>query len=183
MRLFGRLKDAYFLEAIGGAHVIFGRGDACPDRPITDYLVSGTFPATRVTVCSNVVADPYVRNALARSADYRDALALMSDMERQITNTDDYAERLDKDPITIGCYLGGTLRYEPVKGGTRLILDRCAFTRGAPMTGTGRIDDDAGTFRLAVRLGRRDRLTYLDDADGVRSVQGTYRGRPVDLRR
>ena len=145
--------------------------------------MSGTLPATRVTICSNVVSDEYVPNARPRAADYRDALALMSDMETQITNTDDYSYRVDKEPIAMGCYDGGTLTYSPVKNGTRLTLDRCAFTRGAPMTGSGFINDDAGTFRLAVRLAGRDRLTYSDDADGVRSVRGVYRGDTVDLRR
>ncbi len=51
------------------------------------------------------------------------------------------------------------------------------------MTGSGLIDDDAGTFRLAVRLAGRNRLTYSDDADGVRSVRGFYRGDTVNLRR
>jgi pimeloyl-ACP methyl ester carboxylesterase len=190
MRIFGRLDDAYLFEAIGGAHVIFGRGDACPDKAITDYLVSGTLPTTRLTTCSNVVSDAYVPNARVRAADYRDALALMSDMETQITNTDDYNYRVDEDPITMGCYDGGTLTYTPVKGGsrlmfngTRLTLKGCAFTRGASMTGTGYINDDAGTFRLAVRLGGRNRLVYFDDADGVKSVRGFYRREHVDLRR
>lgn len=183
MRLYGRLADAYLFEAIGGDHVIFGRDDACPDQAVTDYLISGTLPQTKVTTCPNTVIDEYVPNARPRAADYRDALALMSSMEGQITGTDDYNERLDKDPITMGCYLGGTLTYTPVEGGTTLKLDRCAFTRGAPMTGSGRVDDNAGTFRLAVRLAGHDRLVYLDDADGVTSAKGTYRGKPVNLRR
>jgi pimeloyl-ACP methyl ester carboxylesterase len=183
MRLFGRLKDAYLLEAIGGDHVIFGRGDACPDRIITDYLVSGTLPATRVTTCPNQIIDPYVTTARAGAADYRDALALMSSMEDQITASDDYTYRLDADPITMGCDRGGTLTYRPVDGGTRLTLKGCSFTRGAPMTGAGRIDDTAGTFRLAIRLYGPNRLTYYDDANGVKSVRGIFRGRPVNLRR
>ncbi len=183
MRLYGRLKDAYLFEAIGGNHVIFGRGDACPDKPITDYLVSGTLPATRITTCASTVIDEYVPNARPRAADYRDALALMTSMEAQITNTDDYTYRVDEDPITMGCNLGGTLTYSPVSSSTSLRLVRCAFTRGAAMTGTGKIDDDAGTFRLAVRLGAGNKLSYLDDADGVTSVKGTYRGKRVDLKR
>lgn len=183
MRLFGRLKDAYLLEAIGGDHVIFGRGDECPDRIITDYLVSGTLPATRVTACPNEIIDEYVPNARVRAADYRDALALMSSMEAQITATDDYTYRLDADPITMGCDRGGTLTYRPVEGGTQLTLKRCTFTRGAPMTGAGRIDDEAGTFRLAVRLVGRNRLTYLDDENGVKSVRGIFRGQAVNLKR
>ncbi len=183
MRLYGRLPNAYLFEALGGDHVIFGRGDACPDKPITDYLVTGTLPATRVTTCPNDVIDPYVPNAKPRAADYRDALALMTAMESQITNTDDYTYRVDQDPITMGCNLGGTLTYTPVSGGTALTLDRCVFTRGAAMTGSGKIDDDAGTFRLAVHLGGGNRLSYFDDADGVRSVRGSYRGERVDLKR
>ena len=183
MRLFGRLKDAYLLEAIGGDHVIFGRGDECPDRIITDYLVSGTLPATRVTTCPNQVIDPYVPTARAGAAQYRDALALMSSMEDQITASDDYTYRLDADPITMGCDRGGTLTYQPVAGGTRLTLRSCTFTNGAPMTGAGRIDDNAGTFRLTVRLYGRNRLTYFDDANGVKSVKGVFRGKPVNLRR
>ncbi len=183
MRLFGRLPDSYLFEAIGGAHVIFGRGDPCPDQPITDYLVKGSLPILRVTPCANVVSDDYVSNARPRATQYRDALALMASMEAQVTGTDDYNERLDKDPITMGCYLGGTLRYQPVSGGTKLSLDRCAFTRGAPMTGSGLINDDAGTFRMTVSLGPGSRLRYLDDANGVQSVRGTYRRHPVDLKR
>jgi len=183
MRLFGRLKDSYLFEALGGAHVIFGRGDACPDKPITDYLVSGILPATRVTPCPNVVADEYVPNARPRANQYRDALALMSSMETQISATDDYNYRVDADPITMGCYLGGTLTYTPVANGTKLAVAGCAFTAGAPMTGLGLIDTDAGTFRLAITLGSGSSLTYFDDANGLTSVKGTYRGRPVNLRR
>ncbi len=183
MRLFGRLDDAYMFEAIGGDHVIYGRGDVCPDKPITDYLVSGTLPQTKVTTCPNTVIDEYVPNARPRAADYRDALALMQSMEAQISSSDDYTYRVDKDPITMGCNLGGTLTYTPVTGGTNLKLDRCTFTRGAPMTGSGRIDDDAGTFRLTVDLGGRNRLAYYDDADGVTSVKGRYRGDKVNLKR
>ena len=183
MRLYGRLPDAYFIEALGGDHVIFGRGDECPDKMITAYLVSGTLPATRVTTCANDYVDPYVANARPRATNYPSALSLMSSMEDQISNTDDYSYRLDKDPITMGCYLGGTLRYEPVDGGTKLTLNKCAFTRGAPMTGSGKIDDNAGTFRLKVRLGGRNRLNYFDNADGVKSVTGSYRGKPVNQRR
>ena len=83
----------------------------------------------------------------------------------------------------MGCDLGGTLTYTPVDTGTVLALKGCTFSRGAPLTGAGRIDDDAGTFRLVVRLTGRDRLSYFDDADGVKSVKGTFRGRPVSLRR
>jgi hypothetical protein len=98
----------------------------------------------------------------------------MASMEAQITNTDDYSYRLDEDPITMGCYSAGRSWHEPVDGGTKLSLDKCTFTRGAPMTGTGNINDDLGTFRLDVRLGPRSHLRYFDNPMG-QSVKGTYR--------
>ena len=106
----------------------------------------------------------------------------MSSMDDQILNTDDYNFRLDTDPITMGCDLGGTLRYQPVDQGTRLVLEGCAFTKGAAMTGSGLIDDDAGTFALNVTL-PGGRLRYARNADDVRSVSGTYRGSRVSLTR
>jgi pimeloyl-ACP methyl ester carboxylesterase len=183
MRIFGRLTDAYYIEVLGGDHVIFGRGNDCPDKLIFDYLLSGKVPATKVTTCSGEIMDEYVPNIRPEAIRYRDALALMAAVETEITNTDDYVYRLDEDPITMGCYLGGTLRYTPVEGGTNLTLDKCLLTRGAPMTGSGTIDDDAGTFRLNVRLGIRNRLNYFDNADGVKTVSGLYHGQPVNLRR
>ena len=182
MRLYARLQDAYFVEAIGGAHVIFGRGDACPDEIVTKFLADGTRPSARVLSCPNSVADAYVANARPAAGDYRDALALMSSMDDQIVNTDDYAFRLDEDPITMGCDLGGTLRYEPVEQGTRLVLKDCTFTKGGAMTGSGLIDDDAGSLALTVTV-PGGRLRYRRNADDVRSVSGTYRGRSVALRR
>ena len=58
--------------------------------------------------------------------------------------------------------------------------DRLAESVGL---GTGLAPREAAVARLAVRLGGRNRLVYFDDADGVKSVRGRYRGESVDLRR
>ncbi len=60
MRIYSRLSDGWFFQALGGPHVIFAWGDACPDDQISDFLAHGTFPETRVTTCAGEVADPYV---------------------------------------------------------------------------------------------------------------------------
>ena len=44
----------------GGPHVIFGRGEACPDDIVTAFLEHGTRPDSRRTVCPGDVADDYV---------------------------------------------------------------------------------------------------------------------------
>ena len=178
VRIYGRLSNAYFAQTTGGAHVSLGRGQSCPDQLLTDFLVRGASPPLRVTVCDGKVAGRYVANARPAVDDYGDGLALLRSMEDQITGTDEYHYRLDQDPITMGCDLGGSLRYEPVAGGTRLKLDRCSFTSGAPMTGTGMIDDETGTFSLAVGL-PGGRLRYSRRAGDRPSVRGAFRGGPT----
>jgi hypothetical protein len=63
MRLYGRLNDAYFIEALGGDHVIFGRGDDCPDKMITAYLVSATLAVDPRDDVPHTYVDEYVANA------------------------------------------------------------------------------------------------------------------------
>jgi pimeloyl-ACP methyl ester carboxylesterase len=178
MRIYGRARDANFVVVTGGPHVIFGRGNACPDELITDFIARGTRPATRITVCDGLVADAYVRNALRSAGAYRDALALMTSMDDQIETTDDYNYRLGDDTLVLGCDFGGTLAYVPGDSGVGLVLRSCAFTRGLPLTGSGTISD-AGTTRLNVKL-PGGALHFVRDADGNRSVSGTWKGHTVD---
>lgn len=182
MRIFSRLDDAYFFQAVGGPHVIYAWGDACPDDAMTALIADGTRPATRVTTCDGQVADAYVRNAAQAKTDYPSALSLMRSMDDQIRNTDDYAYRLENDPLTAGCDHGGSITYTPTDKGTDVALSGCAFTPDLPLTGTGVIDDDAGTFRLDV-TSASDHLSYTRAADGSVRVTGTYGGRKVDQRR
>jgi hypothetical protein len=179
MRIYGRASNAYFIVQTGGPHVVFGRGNACPDNLVTDFLVAGALPATRVTVCTGRVAEPYVRLALPTAAGYGTALQFMSSMADQIVNTDDYNYRLADTSLTTGCDFGGTLQYRPVDSGTAVALRGCTFTPGLAMTGSGRIANDGSmTLDVSVPSGR---LHYAQDASGHRTVRGTFRGRPARL--
>jgi pimeloyl-ACP methyl ester carboxylesterase len=180
MRIYSRLDDAYFIQTVGGPHVIFGWGEACPDEVIGAYLGEGTLPRTRVLTCDGAVADEFVPIAADTTGDYDDALDLMTAVDDQIHYTNDYQYRLEDDALTMGCDFGGTLTYTPDDTGTAVALQDCAFTPGVALTGSGAIDDDAGTFRLDV-TGDGDDLRYERDADGNTQVSGTYDGESVDL--
>jgi hypothetical protein len=104
----------------------------------------------------------------------------MTAVDDQIHYTNDYQYRLEDDALTMGCDFGGTLTYTPDDTGTAVALQDCAFTPGVALTGSGAIDDDAGTFRLDV-TGDGDDLRYERDADGNTQVSGTYDGESVDL--
>lgn len=180
MRIFSRLTDGYFVQAVGGPHVIYAWGEACPDDLMVAWLVSRTPPATRVTTCQWETVDPYVPVPPATAAGYDDAMDLMRTTDGQIFNAYDYIELYDADPITAGCDYGGTIAYEPTDKGTKITLTDCAFTADVALTGKGETDDEAGTFELEVSRGD-DELRYARDADGGLTVEGTYGGKRVDL--
>jgi pimeloyl-ACP methyl ester carboxylesterase len=180
MRIFGRLSDAWFVQAVGGPHVIYGWGLACPDDLITAWLTERTPPAARVTTCAWDLTDQYVANARPEASGYANALELAQSVDDQLFNTNDYLYALADDALTIGCDFGGTLTYTPTDAGTAVTLDACEFTPDLPLDGEGETDDEAGTFELDLR-GPGSTLHYERDGDGGTSVTGTFDGRTVSL--
>jgi hypothetical protein len=180
MRIYSRLEDAYFIQTVGGPHVIFGWGETCPDEVIADYLGSGTLPSARIVTCEGSVSDEFVPTAARQVDEYEDGLDFASSLDDQIFYSNDYQYRYDAEALTMGCDFGGTLTYTPSDTGTDVQLSSCAFTPGAAVTGTGSADDEAGTFVMDV-TGEGDRLHYERDAEGGTTVSGTYDGASIDL--
>ena len=178
MRIYSRLKDAYFFQAVGGSHVIFAWGQSCPDDQMTAWLVDRTPPSTRVTTCIWDLADPYAAIAPSAASTYKDALALAKSVDDQIFNTYDFIY-FEGEAVTAGCDHGGSITYASSETGTEVRLHACEFTADLPLTGKGETDDDAGTFKLDVTSGD-DKLHYERDGEGATSVKGTFDGRKVD---
>ena len=177
IRIANRLRNVHVIIQTGGPHVIFGWGLPCPDNLVADYMVSGKSLGGPVVTCPGSVTDPYVALAKTAAADYRTAAAFMGSFADQVLNTNDYVDMLDKDPIAMGCDLGGTLSYRPATSGTDLALTGCAFTAGMAVTGSGSIDGDGGT-KLKVTF-PDGALTYARDAAGKVTISGTFRGQAV----
>jgi pimeloyl-ACP methyl ester carboxylesterase len=177
IRIANRLRNVHVIIQTGGPHVIFGWGLPCPDNLVADYMVLGKSLGGPVVTCPGSVADPYVALAKTAAADYRTAAAFMGSFADQVLNTNDYVDMLDKDPIAMGCDLGGVLSYRPAASGTGLVLAGCAFTTGMAVSGTGSIDADGGiSLRVTLPDGA---LTYARDAAGKVTISGTFRGLAV----
>ncbi len=179
MRIYSRLKNAYFVQAVGGPHVIYAWGEACPDDLMVAWLVSRTPPLTRVTTCIWDLADAYAAIAPTSASAYKDALALASSVDSQVFNTYDFIY-YDSELVNAGCDHGGTIAYEPTETGTEVRLHDCEFTEGLPLSGKGETDDETGSFEIDITSGA-NRLHYERDGDGNTSVTGTFGGRKVDL--
>ena len=50
--VFENLDNGYHLYVEGGLHSILGRGQACPDQYVEDFLVDGTLPEQREIICN-----------------------------------------------------------------------------------------------------------------------------------
>ena len=180
-RILSHLANGYLLVQPGGPHVIFGRGNACPDDTITAFLVDDTLPSSRKITCDFTGTDPYVPIPAAKVAGYRNALAAMTAMDDELNTSADYANWDGVDPLRYGCLFGGTVRYTAFDDGYRVRLDGCQFTAGLPLTGNATIDTTRDTFRLKASSTGTTTLDYRRDASGRRTVTGTWFGRGVSL--
>ena len=166
--------NAYLIVKPGGPHIIFGRGESCPDDIVTAFLEDGTLPSSRRTVCPGDVADDYVPLPPLISTEYPSSRAALKSADDEIVTAVDYLSWDGTQPLSTGCRFGGTITYTPTGHGHDLKLDACSWSRGLGLTGTGIIDDDAGTLSLKVsQAGAEGRtVRYERDAKGRITVDG-----------
>jgi pimeloyl-ACP methyl ester carboxylesterase len=152
--VYQHLDNGYLITQRGGPHVIFGRGNACPDDIVTAFLVKDRVPSKRRTECEGVVADAYVPLAPADAAAFETALEAFESAESELNYLPEYYYWDGAAPTSVGCPQGGgRLAFEPSGGLTAFTLDRCAFSRGWAMTGTGRYNAQKDRFVLDVTVG------------------------------
>ena len=157
----------------------------CPDDLVTAFLEDGTRPSCRRTVCPGDVADDYVPIPPLISTEYPSTKAALVSADAEITTSADYQAWDGEQPLSTGCRFGGSITYTPTDRGCDLKLEACSWSRGLGLTGTGVIDDDAGTFSLKVAQSGADGATvrYVRDAKGRVSVArraGHVRGSVAD---
>ncbi|HYO42163.1 MAG TPA: alpha/beta hydrolase [Candidatus Limnocylindrales bacterium] len=181
LRIFNRLNNAYLVVQPGGPHVIFGRGNSCPDDLVTAFLVDGEVPAQRQTFCDWAGVDSYV-SIPARTVDGdADALESMGAVDDEINTNGDYWNWDGSGTLRYGCLDGGWIAYVESDTGADLELHACAFSRGLPLSGGGVIDFTEGTLSLTVTGPQDTSLAYIRAADGARSVTGTWFGTTVSI--
>ncbi len=177
-RVYQHLDDAYFIVQPGGPHIIFGRGNDCPDLLITRFLLNGTRPAARRTNCAFTGVDPYVRIPAEFVSSLGSGLTAMRRVDDELNYSAAYWAWDGLDTLRYGCLFGGWLRYTPIVVGYRVTLHACELTKGLPLTGTARIDVEADSFRLEV-TGPGTDLLYRRSPSGQRTISGEFLGNPA----
>jgi pimeloyl-ACP methyl ester carboxylesterase len=175
----GRLSDGYLIVTRGGPHVTFGRGEACVDRPVLDFLLEGRRPATRSIDCDGEVADPYVPLPPRSASGMGDALDAMVVVENELFADPDYLLWDGETEIRIGCRHGGFVAITPATLQDSIRFVDCQFVPAFAVTGSGTYVYATTTvsWSLTVPDGQLD---YRVDVAG-RQVTGMWQGRRVDL--
>jgi pimeloyl-ACP methyl ester carboxylesterase len=181
--VFKRLQNGYLVTAQGGAHVIYGRGDECPDKLVTDFLVSDKMPDQRETTCDSQVASDYVPLAPADASSFTDPLEALDSAYNEIYYLPEYYYWDTTTLTLIACPFGGTLAFAPGDNSDQFHLSGCAFSKGFTMTGSGVYDHDSSDFTLDVNVSglHEGTLSYKSAGDGSTHVTGDYEGQSIDL--
>jgi pimeloyl-ACP methyl ester carboxylesterase len=178
--VYQRLDDGYLITQQGGPHVIFGRGNECPDEIVTDFLVKGSLPQQREIECEGVVMDEYVPIAPRSAGAFESPLEALVSAEIELGYLPEYYYWDGLEPTEVGCPFKGSMRFEPDGKMVAFILNTCSFTRNFNMTGAGSYNpgtdrfvfDVAATGRWQcelkyVRTGEETRVTGRCDGDEV----------------
>ncbi len=151
--VYRRLADGYLVTTRGGPHVTFGRGNACPDELVRDFLVHGLRPRERESECPGTMVSRYVPLAPESAAAFAGAGAAFASAERELAHLPEYYYWDFETPTSVGCPAGGGfLRFTARGSVARLKLERCGFTRGFVLTGTGRWNYDRDRVVLDVTV-------------------------------
>jgi pimeloyl-ACP methyl ester carboxylesterase len=178
--VFQHLDDGYLVTQQGGPHVIFGRGNACPDDLVTDFLVRGQVPEQREIECAGVVADEYAPLAPPDASAFANPLEALASVETEIYYLPEYYYWDGIEPESVGCPLGGTLRFEPDGSNYAFALDACTFTRNFTLSGAGSYDPDLDRFVLEVATAGRWQCTLVYIREGEETgVTGACGGKPA----
>ncbi|MEW6568696.1 MAG: alpha/beta fold hydrolase [Chloroflexota bacterium] len=178
--VFTRLPDAYLIVKQGGPHVIFGRGDKCPDALVTEFLLTGRRPAQRETRCPGDVVEPYVPLTPADAAAFPDPLQGLIAFTTELSLLPEYYYWDGLSATSTGCPFGGRLTIDAADEGDRFTLQQCAFSRGLALTGGGVWDAAGFTLEVEVSGLAEGSLRFVQDEPGSR-VSGSYDGETIDL--
>lgn len=181
-RVYSRLENGYLITADGGSHVIFNRGNSCPNDLIKDFLVDGTFPNEREIRCEDVVADPYIPLSPTSVRVFDTPLQIMDAVYNEIAYLPEYYFWNTNQLVMTACSMSGVMSFASDGGiGDQFRLSDCSFFNGFVMTGTGTYRDGVFTLNVNVSGYEFGTLTYVQDADGNINVTGEYAGQVVDL--
>ena len=181
-RVAERLADGYLITKMGGPHILFGRGDECPDEIVRAFLVDGAMPPERKITCPGNLVEAYVPVTKVDGAAYATPMEAMAAVFNAVTYNPQIYYSDMTDPVKIGCTYGGDLSVEYSEGGEKWTLTDCAFSQGITLDGSADNVYEPFKFTLNVKLSgvAEGDLVYTQTLD-KETLSGTYGGQAMNL--
>jgi pimeloyl-ACP methyl ester carboxylesterase len=185
--VFENLADGYHLYVEGGHHSIYGYGYDCPDKYITNFMVDGKLPNQREIVCEDWGVDvtwPYEPLVPADASEFADAMEAFQSFDGEMQLQPEYFYSYFEKDVTVACPFGGVFIFGPSDEGEAYTFDKCAYSKGFEVTGTGSYAYETGLFTIEATVSgiKNGMLTYTHNkADGSTSLTGEYGGEAVDI--
>jgi hypothetical protein len=177
-RIYERAGDGYLVTQPGGPHIIFGRGNACPDELVTAFLVDGEMP-DRETECEPMTPDPFIPLPPASASADDDPAEVLLAIDDELYYQPEFWAWDGSDELSVGCLYGGSVTYVASDVGFDLTLDDCELVAGLALSGFGVYDEVEGTMRMTAGAPGETGITYERDADYAVRLIGTWFGFPV----
>jgi pimeloyl-ACP methyl ester carboxylesterase len=146
-----RLEEGHLISQAGGPHVIFGRGNPCPDLTVTAFILDGTPP--EVTVCDGEVVGYYIPLLPLTVDEFDSSEAMLDAVELEIGYMPEYYWWDTFTDTPVGCNQGGTITFTPIDVGDRFLLQECVLMEGLVLTGEGSYNHEEDIFVLDVSIG------------------------------
>lgn len=156
----GRLAEGYSMSQTGGPHVIWGRGNECPDLEVDAFILEGTPPTQ--TECEGYVVDYYPPLFPTSMDGFSDATTFLSAVEDEVTYLPEYWYWDGYEETATGCHHGGSLTMGPTDLGYYFEFDSCAFAEDGPITGRAEYEAENDVFTMTdITVGSDDcRFSY-----------------------
>jgi len=161
--VFENLADGYHIYVEGGLHSIYGYDNPCPDDYITNFLVNGELPSERETVCqwSPAVVRAYKPLMPKDASDFADPLEIFLAIDSNLLAQPEYYYSDFTKDVSFACTYGGSFTFGPSDAGETYSYEKCEFTKGFAITGSGGYDSNSGilTFEAEVSGKKTGSLT------------------------
>ncbi len=183
--VFERLDNGYHIYVEGGLHGIFGWGEACPDDYVTDFLIDGKLPAERETVCQwdPAVIYPFVPLMPENVSAFSNPADIFLSIVDELNRTPEYYYSMLEEEESFACPHGGSFTFGPSESGAAYTFEKCAFTKGFEMTGTGEYNFETGVVSFSAQISgsKTGNLDFSYDWNNGRStLKGEYGGKSYD---
>ena len=152
----GRLEEGHLISQQGGPHVIFGRGNECPDGAVTDFILESTVP--EVTECEGDVVGYYITLLPISIDEFDSAETMLDSVEFEIFYMPEYYWWDTVTDMPTGCNQGGVITFTAEETTDGFLLEECVFMEGLTLTGDGSYNWDEDIFTLDVQIGAADCL-------------------------